>query len=131
MAVEKTWTDSTGKVSFLSSATIDQYELVKVSGNSLCTPTTAASDRAIGIALTAATATGKDVDVLLVNHGGSCPGVSSGSVTAGAKVYPFAGGLLKASATVASAVPVGVCKNGATVTGSRIEWIPLAAIKTT
>lgn len=131
MAIEKSWTDSTGKVSFISAATIDQYELVKMVGNSTVKPTTAASDRAIGIALTQATATGKDVDVLLVNHGGTCPGVSSGAVTAGVKVYPFAGGLLKASATVAAAVPVGVCKNGCTITASRIEWIPLAAIKTT
>lgn len=131
MAVEKSWTDSTGKLSFVSSATIDQYELVKASGNRLATPTTAASDRAIGVALTQATATGKDVDVLAVNHGGTCPGIIAASVTAGAKVYPFNGGLLKASATVANAVPVGVCITGATVSLSRIEWLPIGAIATT
>jgi len=131
MAVEKSWTDSTGKLSIVASATIDQYEVVKMTGNRTCKPTTAASDVVVGVALTAATATGIAVDVLAVNHGGTCPGVLAASTTAGAKVYPFAGGLLKAAATVASAVPIGVCVSGATVVGSRVEWLPIGAIATT
>jgi predicted RecA/RadA family phage recombinase len=130
MAVEKSWTDSTGKISCIASAAVGQYKLVKVTGNRTVAHATAGSDTPVGVALTAATATGLDVDVLLLNHGGTLPGVTFGSVTAGAKVYPFTAGVVKASTTVASGVPVGICVTGATVSASRVEWTPIHA-KTT
>jgi hypothetical protein len=137
MATKVGWVDNTGKVTFTASATIDQYELVKATGGAAGTAKTAApagsGESVIGVALTAATATGAVIDVKLLTDNGTFPAVNAASVTAGAVIYAFTGGQVKASTTAASGVEcaLGVCVSGSTATLSTIEWVPTPGRRTT
>jgi len=118
------WTE-TGKVSFVSSGVIVQYDQVAVSGNKTVAAA-GSGGAAVGVALNAATATGIDVGVLMYNKGGTAPAVTAASVTAGSPVYTFTSGLVKATTTAASgtACRIGVCVSGSTAVGDRIEFAP-------
>ena len=125
------WTE-TGKVSFVSGGVIVQYDQVVASGNDIVT-VAGSGGQAIGVALNAATATGKDVAVLMYNAGGTVPGVTAATCPAGSSVYTYTSGLVKSTTTAASgtACRIGVCTSGSTVTGARIAFAPGIAPKTT
>ena len=131
MTIKAGWNES-GTLTLIASASVDQYEVVKISGDGKCAPA-GSGEAGVGVAMTAATATGIAIDVDAFNRGGSFPGIMAASVTAGAEVYTFTGGLLKASTTAASGVAckLGVCINGSTSTGDQIVYVTGGAHATT
>jgi hypothetical protein len=137
MATKVGFVDHSGKVTFTASATIDQYECVKATGGTATGAKTAApagsGESVIGVAMTAATATGIAIDVKMLTDVGTFPAVNAASVTAGAPIYAFTGGLVKATTTAGSGVEcaLGVCVSGSTTTLSQIEWVPTAGRRTT
>ena len=124
MTVKSGWQEA-GRISLISGGTIEQYDQVVISGNGIVTAS-GSGGAAIGVAMTQATATGLSIDVLPYNAAGTAPAVTAASVTAGAPVYTFTSGLVKASTTAASgtACRIGVCVVGSTSTGDQIAFVP-------
>ena len=131
MAIKSGWNES-GTLTLIASATVDQYELVKITGDGTCAPA-GSGERVVGVAMTAATATGIAIDVDALNRSGSFPAITAASVTAGAAVYSFTGGLVKASTTAGSGVEcaIGVCVHGSTAVGDQILIAPVFGRATT
>ena len=121
-----------GKFTLVASAAVTKNAQVKISGAGTCA-VAGVGEAAIGVALTAATATGIAIDVKLYNSPGTFNGVTASAVAAGAVLYTAAAGAVNDATTTASGgiVGIAVTAGAATAGGDTIEFVAPGPIATT
>jgi len=121
-----------GTVSFLTGAAVTKNAQVKVSAAKQVTMAVV-GEAAIGVCLTAATASLVDVDVKLYNAPGTFNGYTASAVAAGAVLYTAAAGAVNDATTSGSGGILGVALTAGTATagGDTIEFAINGPIATT
>ena len=121
-----------GKFTLMASAAVTKNAQVKISGASKCAMA-GVGEAAIGVALTAATATGIVIDIKPYNAAGTFNGVTASAVAAGAVLYTAAAGAVNDATTSGSGgiVGIAVTAGAATAGGDTIEFITPGPIATT
>jgi hypothetical protein len=119
-----------GKKAYEASAAIEPYRVLQLASGKVLHNTAVATTVVLGFSEYPA-AVGEDIAVMMINLPGSREVMASGAITAGAKVYAAASGMVSALPVAAGTYRlIGTALEGA-ADGEVFEILPINSIETT